>query len=384
MGIKERIKSIIPNAESRNLSLDAVRGFAILIVMLGHCIVLNELADTYFYDAIVAIQMPLFMAVSGYIAGLKPLAYDKKPDLKKFLLKLRNRTASYLVPFFSWMLITSAPNCLDELKAQMFQLDRGLWFLMTLWIITLVTSLAEFLSDGVAYSICMKISGASDTDDITKEKTKAAIIRFVIYSLIVGICYIGFFLQGRMGNTFLSPSLTVKYMPFYVIAYFVSLYLIPFLTAWDQKKERKLNLQKRVYLGLVISFVGFLYLIIVYDMIEVVNVDTLIAQMVASFLGVFICFYTVYHFVGEKIKKVFGFIGLFTLEIYVLHFRFARLLGLANKGLVPFHLDTILWILATFIVMSVCTTVCIIVVKQSTVFNYLLFGKIKKDVDKRK
>ena len=61
--------------KKRDDALDAVKGFAILIVMLGHCIVLNNLADPYFYDAIAAIQMPLFMAVSGFTAGRRPLDF---------------------------------------------------------------------------------------------------------------------------------------------------------------------------------------------------------------------------------------------------------------------------------------------------------------------
>ena len=67
----------------RDISLDAVKGFAILLVMLGHCIVLNGLADPYLYDAIAAVQMPLFMAVSGYIAGLKKPEAVERPDLAK-------------------------------------------------------------------------------------------------------------------------------------------------------------------------------------------------------------------------------------------------------------------------------------------------------------
>lgn len=89
--------------KKRDERLDAVKGFAILLVMLGHCIVLNHLSDPYLYDAIVAIQMPLFMAVSGFTAGMGQEALccaGVRPELKKELARLKRRTISYLLPFF--------------------------------------------------------------------------------------------------------------------------------------------------------------------------------------------------------------------------------------------------------------------------------------------
>ena len=52
---------------ARDSSLDAVKGFTILIVMLGHVLVLNKINDPVIYDWIKAVQMPLFMMVSGYL-----------------------------------------------------------------------------------------------------------------------------------------------------------------------------------------------------------------------------------------------------------------------------------------------------------------------------
>ena len=55
----------------RNKAVDAVKGVAILRVMLGHSIVLNGLNETdpYIYDVIKSVQMPLFMLVSGVLAS---------------------------------------------------------------------------------------------------------------------------------------------------------------------------------------------------------------------------------------------------------------------------------------------------------------------------
>lgn len=340
----------------RDASLDAVKGFAILIVMLGHCIVLNGLADPYFYDAIVAVQMPLFMVVSGFVAGRKPLKLTEKPDIGKYLTRLGRRTVSYLLPFFSWLVLTHLTNPIRELKLQLFALDRGLWFLMTLWIITVVTMTASYLADYAAWKKKGNAFGKN-------------MLRFWIFCLVTGICYLGFILQARSGNLFLSPSLTVKYLPFYVAGYLWALYVMP-ATA---------RIKKGVVYGLwIVSAVLFLYLIAAFDMIVVSDTMTLAAQMMASFLGSFFCFYGIYHFAKGKIQKGLSFIGQYTLEIYVLHFRFARLLGIGSRDLQLYSLQAAGWIVAAFIVMSILTALCIFVMKKIWILDLLLFGKRKR------
>ena len=80
--------------KKRDEGLDAVKGFAILLVMLGHCIVLNNLSDPYLYDAIVAIQMPLFMAVSGFTAGVRKTGFEKR------VRQIRETYSILPAPFF--------------------------------------------------------------------------------------------------------------------------------------------------------------------------------------------------------------------------------------------------------------------------------------------
>ena len=338
----------------RDISLDAVKGFAILLVMLGHCIVLNGLADPYLYDAIAAVQMPLFMAVSGYIAGLKKPEAVERPDLAKRAAVLGKRSISYLVPFFSWMVIVSFPHCLKELKTELFHLDYGLWFLATLWIVNLVCMIAAFPADFAEYKYCqgkMKRKGlnvvqknqtVSDNAESTVKCNSGLWLRFIIFCLVVLCFYIGFFLQARSGNTFLSPSLTVRYLPFYVAAYLFAYHIRPVL----QKKEtgRLAGHTGLVNVLWLLCLAAFVYLVYAFDMVVVTGITTLVVQMAASFLGVFVCFYGIAHFCRGRLQKLLAFVGQYTLEIYVLHFRFARILHLSERNLTPFHADTILWV----------------------------------------
>lgn len=371
----------------RDISLDAVKGFAILLVMLGHCIVLNGLADPYLYDAIAAVQMPLFMAVSGYIAGLKKPEAVERPDLAKRAAVLGKRSISYLVPFFSWMVIVSFPHCLKELKTELFHLDYGLWFLATLWIVNLVCMIAALLADFAEYKYCqgkMKRKGlnvvqknqtVSDNAESTVKCNSGLWLRFIIFCLVVLCFYIGFFLQARSGNTFLSPSLTVRYLPFYVAAYLFAYHVRPLL----QKKEtgRLVGHTGLVNVFWLLCLAAFVYLVYAFDMVVVTGITTLVVQMAASFLGVFVCFYGIAHFCRGRLQKLLAFVGQYTLEIYVLHFRFARILHLSEKNLTPFHADTILWVVAAFVVMSVLTVIFISALKQLWITDFLCFGKIR-------
>lgn len=371
----------------RDISLDAVKGFAILLVMLGHCIVLNGLADPYLYDAIAAVQMPLFMAVSGYIAGLKKPEAVERPDLAKRAAVLGKRSISYLVPFFSWMVIVSFPHCLKELKTELFHLDYGLWFLATLWIVNLVCMIAAFPADFAEYKYCqgkMKRKGLnvvqknqtmSDNAESTVKCNSGLWLRFIIFCLVVLCFYIGFFLQARSGNTFLSPSLTVRYLPFYVAAYLFAYHIRPVL----QKKEtgRLVGHTGLVNVLWLLCLAAFVYLVYAFDMVVVTGITTLVVQMAASFLGVFVCFYGIAHFCRGRLQKLLAFVGQYTLEIYVLHFRFARILHLSEKNLTPFHADTILWVVAAFVVMSVLTVIFISALKQLWITDFLCFGKIR-------
>lgn len=371
----------------RDISLDAVKGFAILLVMLGHCIVLNGLADPYLYDSIAAVQMPLFMAVSGYIAGLKKPEAVERPDLAKRAAVLGKRSISYLVPFFSWMFIVSFPHCLKELKTELFHLDYGLWFLATLWIVNLVCMIAALLADFAEYKYCqgkmkrkglnvvLKNEAVSDTAESTVKCNSGLWLRFIIFCLVVLCFYIGFFLQARSGNTFLSPSLTVRYLPFYVAAYLFAYHIRPVL----QKKEtgRLAGHTGLVNVLWLLCLAAFVYLVYAFDMVVVTGITTLVVQMAASFLGVFVCFYGIAHFCRGRLQKLLAFVGQYTLEIYVLHFRFARILHLSEKNLTPFHADTILWIVAAFVVMSVLTVIFISALKQLWITDFLCFGKIR-------
>ncbi|MCR5337252.1 MAG: acyltransferase [Lachnospiraceae bacterium] len=363
---------------TRDRALDGAKGVAILIVMLGHCIVLNGLDqdDPIMYDAIASIQMPLFMLISGMAAAMAGLSFAK----------LKKRAVAYLVPFFSWFVISyfwarirvcfwgasgeavpaiSVSGFFEELKGLLFQTDRGLWFLMTLFVVT----------------CCMTVAVSCSR-------------HFVVTLGCILVFYVLFFLQGRLGNTFLSPALTIKYMPFYVLGYLWqqikgSGVLSRAETNVDENEEKKGRESSRVKKLLltvyVICLIGFAFFVIRYPLTKPAeNMKDFTLLMIASLLGTVAVFGIVYSLLSRfHDGKVIGFlslIGTYTLEIYVLHFRFARLLQIEKKGLTLWSIPGILWCLAAFLLMSVLTALCIFILNKIPVCRFLLFGKKTKVV----
>lgn len=340
----------------RDKQLDAVKGFAIIIVMLGHCIGRNNMNDPYINDAIKAIQMPLFMMVSGYGLGM---GKREILDIKDFLNQQKKRVVSYLLPFFSWVFVVSLfrpfdtiQNPIVESYKVLFKIDSGLWFLMTLFLIQFFAMLVTLLANvGVFHW----------------KKSNRGVHHLLIFWCGIGMVYVLFVLWGRAGSTFLGPSFAVQYMPFYVIGYVASHYI---------KEVFPQNGKKILWVLWGISLVAFLGLVVGFDLQSKENEMELLIQMTASLLGSFVCFYGVYH-LPVKGKYGLAFIGLYTLEIYALHFRFVDLLGFKNMGLEVYTFEGMVAILITFLVMSVMSGIIIYYVKKVWLLDLILFGKIR-------
>ena len=111
--------------KQRNNSIDAIKGAAILLVMFGHVFVHNHMEDPYVYDFIKAVQMPLFIIISGYLCGQGRVV----SSIKEYGIIIKKRAIAYLVPFFSWLTIMHLDNLAVAYKTIFVQLDYGLWFL---------------------------------------------------------------------------------------------------------------------------------------------------------------------------------------------------------------------------------------------------------------
>lgn len=338
--------------KQRNQSIDAIKGFAIVLVMLGHVFVHNHMEDPYVYDFIKAVQMPLFMIISGYLCG-----HGRKiTNLQDYTGRLKKRAFSYLVPFFSWLTLMHLTDLRYAYKTIFFQLDYGLWFLMVLFLLTFMTLTAQLIAGKLA----------------KKEGIKKELLFWIIYGIM---CLIP---AGQLltGNQFLSPYLTILYIPFYALGYAAGAYGSYFL-CWDKGESGKINAKnsKVICSIAIVSFLAFLYLVATRNLNSMeTRKDTLI-QMTASMLGSISIIYGICRLKEGKLKRLLAKLGNATLEIYVIHYHFANLLNFQKKQYEFYSLEGILFVIASFVTMSAVTFCSIWIMKKVKLADFLFFGK---------
>ena len=141
------VAASVAGTPKRDLYLDALKGFAIALVVLGHSIqssVANYDGNMLF-RVIYSFHMPLFMFLGGAVASLNPREMNWK-FLERKLYQL-------VVPFVSWYLVayllTNAHSTTGfgaYIRQGVGSPDHGLWFLPVLFLNFCCLALARRLT----------------------------------------------------------------------------------------------------------------------------------------------------------------------------------------------------------------------------------------------
>ena len=335
--------------KERNQTVDAVKGMAAILVMIGHCIVLNQMEDGLIYDMIKSVQMPLFMIVSGYL-----MIFTKEiQNWSDAWIQIKKRAAVCLVPFFVWTILLHPFSIPESLGLVLFQLDKGLWFLMVLFLLSLVMVIARFAQ--------AKIQRATDN-------TWPGLALFFGIWAVYGVILV---IQTLTKNTFLSPHLILYYCPFFMGGYLFGMGSI----------RIKMNLclrllkSKTLYLAtLLLLAILFFILNQKYDMVLASNKKELVIQLLSSALGSVVIILVIAKIKG-KFKKLLSLIGRYTLEIYVIHYHFANLLWKNSEPIAQLGPAWCYRVLLSFVLMSVITVPVIYLLKKIKLTDTLLFGQ---------
>lgn len=129
----------------RNILIDVLKGFAIILVVLGHSIQYNIpvcFDNSLVFRIIYSYHMPFFMFLSGFVSFG---SFDGSTA------KLAKRFKSLIIPFWSWFVISyafswiifylkggSEPDFLMSVIGVLKSPDHGLWFLWVLFLNILV------------------------------------------------------------------------------------------------------------------------------------------------------------------------------------------------------------------------------------------------------
>lgn len=161
------------NKSERELIPDLLRGFAIILVVFGHCIQEGSGAayrteqlyfDDRLYQFIYSFHMSLFMMISGY---LNWKGIEGARERASRISLVRRRAASLLIPVFAWtaldyvrILVVNHLSGEPQPEALVFvyfyNALNNLWFLWAVWWCFLVVFVMHcFLRDNIViYVLC--------------------------------------------------------------------------------------------------------------------------------------------------------------------------------------------------------------------------------------
>lgn len=136
---------------SRLIWVDSLKGWLIMLVVLGHAIQ-NTLGETcytnHLWNIVYSFHMAAFMAVSGYVA------FRPGGDLgRNFICNtIWRRFKQLIVPFTLWTFISQVIN--GRIDIEIFGLyllypDRGLWFLWVLFFINIIFLSGSYLAEKI-------------------------------------------------------------------------------------------------------------------------------------------------------------------------------------------------------------------------------------------
>lgn len=141
--------------------IDCMRGFAILLVVIGHLIQTNDIyyVNNHAFEFIYSFHMPLFFAISGYVAE-KTSKICTINELGIFIMK---KFISLCIPLLTWELIMNRFILHTSYVGMTFSdvtatvLHPALWFLKTLFVITIGFGIYDYLVNKLSSSRCQSI-----------------------------------------------------------------------------------------------------------------------------------------------------------------------------------------------------------------------------------
>jgi fucose 4-O-acetylase-like acetyltransferase len=320
----------------RDISIDALKGFTMILVVVGHIIQTSFLDynSNFLFRYIYSFHMPLFIFLSGYVV------YKDDFVNKRFLTR---KAIQLILPYFTWMIISSIIFCIfkngnfiDTLYGKIIFPDNGLWFL---WILF-------FMHCG--YFLFRR--------------------NIVTLIFLFGVLFIFSFITSKVPNYFLYKTIPI-YFIYYIFGVLLKKYLQIFLNSINIRIIGLLVL----CLSLFLVFPGNR----VYEILELLpSYIKEVDKIFISIIGIVSWFLLFKSF--TKFSKIILYIGKTSLAIYILQSFCLMLVSkyikyISNTEYYYFILPIIIFFIIAF---------CIIIFKILSMnkhLSFLLFGKTNTD-----
>ena len=349
--------------KNRNLTIDAVRGIAIILVVYGHIIQRSMVVrgeDFYLnpvFKIIYTFHLPLFVFISGYLMALS-LSRKSVGDVFK------SRWKSLFVPYIAWGILdvitnyflkiiegknTGSPNFLWGFVDQLL-LHPSVWFLFTLFILS-----------------CLLLFS------VKCDQRCGPLIFGIIYLFILILPY----------NNYCSLYYIKWFYLFYVIGYCINRYDI----------KIKNNFMRTIVF--LFSLIIFAVLVRYWNKGDYIYLNKMgfasnqyaheilriIYRYITGFLGIIIVFYTGSYLSKIKIGSFLDYIGIYSLDIYLiqrylLEGLYPRL-GIATHTNFDFNSPFFLCLytpLATIFFVGGCLVISKLLFRRNYLLNRLLLG----------
>ena len=279
------------NVPNRYTHIDVAKGFGILLVMLGHGIVFSVGADPYLFWTIYAFHMPFWFFISGYLYN-----NSRRPN-DYMLAKIKGLLIPYLIYYSFNVFIRSFLRVSGLERYHEIIKFYGLWFLLTLFIIT------------VSFYVIDRIL----SNHIEKEHVKDIVMLVIsVVFLIVALVY-SELIKGK-DNVPVATSLVGFF--FYELGYLYKKYV-------DVKIILKISKKRIVRLILLIIGAGLFVALYLLSHNNSVSVDMNTSRYGNPFWFL--------------MNSVIGIIGLYLISLAVNKNRAIEYLGKNSLIILVFH-----------------------------------------------
>lgn len=283
--------------KNRLIWADALRGFLILLVVLGHSLQHGDFENRIAWNVVYSFHMAAFFVISGYVG------YKKEYVLSSLWSKARQ----LLLPFVTWTILEAfirgdGPSSL--LKA-ILKPDTSYWFVYVLFVIlflfTLIVVICQNLSLKNDYLLC----GGAISLVIVMVLTEFRLFGFQFISL-----YFGFYVLGYMLNKYKvkipATCVTVFGVLWMTMALFWRMHAVPAPLQWATSyiPASLLTYGYRYIAALLGSlfFIGFA--------MQSLNADNKICRKLAYFGKISLGIYIVHLFLAKFVEPMY--IGCFS------------------------------------------------------------------------
>lgn len=281
----------------RNPQIDALKGWAIFLVILGHTIFWidqTKAGSNLIFNIVYTFHVPLFFFVSGYLVygrfGPTTLTWIKK--------KFMGIIIPYIIFTFVYFYIRPGDYLsqitLENLVYYMFSYTKpdSAWFLPVLFESFVVLSFII---------------------NIEKTMKKISFIPFLI------LFFIAFPLLPI--NSIPGGSQLVHYPIYVVIGYYVSKY---------KENIFKIKNDKNTYMNYSFLIIGFLLFPVAFSLRSQSIFNSIYFKIILAFTGMILSYFIIKLLKDSKFFSLFALCGVYSLELYLIHLLVGFYSGIFN------------------------------------------------------